>query len=111
MAKKNTSAKTKPGQRYRVNKPKSRHVPDLKIMKHKGMYTHTGYEASGYRSAAVAAVDNYSEATGLGSEVHDATDRTRLIAQSRKFVRDNGIYKGIKQGYDCFNNISQNINS
>jgi len=52
------------------------------------------YGALGYRSARIAASEGRGYHSYPGS-AHDERDRVRLIAQSRDFMRNNAIYKGM----------------
>ena len=52
------------------------------------------YTATGYRSARVASRDGRATSAASG-QIHQQTDRVRLIAQSREFLRDNGLYSGM----------------
>lgn len=52
------------------------------------------YGALGYRSARIAASEGRGYHSYPGS-AHDERDRGRLIAQSRDFMRNNAIYKGM----------------
>lgn len=52
------------------------------------------YGALGYRSARVAASEGRGYTSYPGT-AHDERDRGRLIAQSRDFMRNNAIYKGM----------------
>jgi lambda family phage portal protein len=52
------------------------------------------YGALGYRSARVAASEGRGYYSYPGS-THDERDRGQLIAQSRDFMRNNAIYKGM----------------
>lgn len=73
-----------------IRKPKkqSNHQPVL-IDRIAGCYT-----SLGYRSARVAASEGRSYLSYPGS-THDERDRKKLIAQSRDFMRNNAIYKGM----------------
>ena len=56
---------------------------------------HKGYYGSlGYRSVSVATGEGRSYVNYPGS-AHEERDRKRLIAQSREFMRNNAIYKGM----------------
>jgi len=56
---------------------------------------HKGYYGSlGYRSVIVATGEGRSYTSYPGS-AHEEMDRKNLIAQSREFMRDNAIYKGM----------------
>jgi len=52
------------------------------------------YGSFGYRSVRVASGDGRSYTSYPGS-THDESDRKNLIAQSRDFMRNNAIYKGM----------------
>lgn len=52
------------------------------------------YGALGYRSARIAASEGRSY-TAYAGETHDERDRTKLVNQSRDFMRNNAIYKGM----------------
>jgi lambda family phage portal protein len=52
------------------------------------------YGSLGYRSARVAGTEGRSYISYPGS-AHDDRDRKKLIAQSRDFMRNNAIYKGM----------------
>lgn len=55
---------------------------------------HGYYGSLGYRSARVAASEGRGYTSYPGT-AHDERDRARLIAQSRDFMRNNAIYKGM----------------
>jgi len=55
---------------------------------------HGTYGSLGYRATRVAASEHRAYSSYPGS-AHDDRDRTKLIAQSRQFMRDNAIYKGL----------------
>ena len=52
------------------------------------------YNAYGYHSARVAGADGRSPTPGSGA-YHQEYHRENLIGQSREFMRDNGIYRGM----------------
>jgi len=52
------------------------------------------YGALGYRSARIAASEGRSYSAYAG-ETHDERDRIKLVNQSRDFMRNNAIYKGM----------------
>jgi len=52
------------------------------------------YGALGYRSVRVAAAEGRSY-TAYPGESHDERDRAKLVSQSRDFMRNNAIYKGM----------------
>jgi len=52
------------------------------------------YGALGYQSATVASREGRS-AIGASGEAHARYDRIKLINQSREFMRNNGIYRGM----------------
>jgi len=52
------------------------------------------YTALGYRSARVASEEGRAYSAGSGA-AHAEYDRAKLINQSRSFIRDNAIYKGM----------------
>ena len=52
------------------------------------------YNAYGYHSARAAAADGRSPTPGSGA-YHQEYHRENLIGQSREFMRDNGIYRGM----------------
>lgn len=52
------------------------------------------YGALGYRSVRVAAAEGRSY-TAYPGESHDERDRAKLVNQSRDFMRNNAIYKGM----------------
>ena len=56
--------------------------------------THGVYGSFGYRSARVAVTHGVSGSGGAGDR-HAEYNRSRLIDQSRQFMRDNGIYRGM----------------
>ena len=73
-----------------IRKPKEQ--PDsnrLIIEQHKGYYG-----SLGYRSVSVASGEGRSYVNYPGS-AHEERDRKNLIAQSREFMRNNAIYKGM----------------
>lgn len=74
-----------------VRKPKIRRSRkhSFTIDGYKGFYT-----SLGYRSARIATSEGRSYMLYPGS-AHDERDRKRLIGQSRDFMRDNAIYKGM----------------
>ena len=53
-----------------------------------------GYTALGYKSVRVANKEGLTFSGGSGDR-HVKYDRVRLINQSRTFMRDNAIYKGV----------------
>lgn len=55
---------------------------------------HSYYGSLGYRSARIAAREGRSYISYPGSS-HDERDRKKLMAQSRDFMRNNAIYKGM----------------
>jgi lambda family phage portal protein len=55
---------------------------------------HGFYSALGYRSARIATREGRSYISYSGAS-HDERDRKNLIAQSRDFMRNNAIYKGM----------------
>ena len=55
---------------------------------------HGTYGALGYRSASIATGEGRSYISYSGT-AHDDRDRAKLIAQSRDFMRNNAIYKGM----------------
>lgn len=63
--------------------------PSLTIEKHKGYY-----DSLGYRSASTATSEGRSYTSYPGS-AHEEKDRLKLVNQSREFLRDNSIYKGM----------------
>ena len=68
--------------------PRSNHRPVI-VEKRHGIYT-----ALGYRSARTATAEGRSYTSHPSSE-HELRDRGNLIAQSRDFMRNNAIYKGM----------------
>jgi len=76
---------------FNANKPAApaRKAATPRIENSTGVYT-----AMGYRSRRVAVEDGRSEITASGS-YHVRWDRKQLIAQSRAFMRDNPIYRGM----------------
>lgn len=74
-----------------VRRPKRRSSsrPTVKLDGWRG-----SYGSLGYRASRVAASEHRGYHSYPGS-AHDERDRTRLIAQSRQFMRDNAIYKGL----------------
>lgn len=57
------------------------------------------YSAYGYHSARQAAKDGRSPPSAGAAASHDRFDRERLIAQSRTFLRNNGLYRGIGRAW------------
>jgi len=75
-----------------IRKPAKQSAPDKIIFEQeKGYYGVLGY---GYRSVSVAAGEGRAYTSHPGS-AHEERDRKRLIAQSREFMRNNAIYKGM----------------
>jgi len=61
----------------------------VKVDGHRGYYT-----SYGYRAARVANREGRTATTGAGAR-HLQYDRVKLVNQSREFMRDNAIYKGM----------------
>lgn len=59
------------------------------------------YTAFGYRSATMAIREGRT-ATRAGGERHTMHHRQMLVDQSRQFMRDNGIYKGMIERAVCY---------
>ena len=72
-----------------VRKPTASSERKIKIDGFRGVYG-----SLGYRSARIAASEGRGYHSYPGS-AHDERDRVRLIAQSRDFMRNNAIYKGM----------------
>ncbi len=73
----------------REKKPKTRRSKPIIIERLPGSYT-----SLGYRSSSVATSEGRTYLSYPGS-AHDIRDRAKLIAQSRYFLRNNAIYKGM----------------
>ena len=74
---------------------------------------HGYYTSLGYRSARIATSEGRSYTSYPGYS-HDERDRKRLIAQSRDFMRNNGIYKGMIDravGYIIGNGFELQVNT
>jgi len=78
-----TRKKNQPGRRSTTGER------NVDILQSKGFYS-----AFGYRSARVAAGEGRTASVGSG-DFHLQYDRVKLINQSREFLRDNAIYKGL----------------
>jgi len=63
--------------------------PKIKVNQKNGIYS-----AFGYQSAVTADGENRTPVGGSGSQ-HQDNYRTRIINQSRDFMRNNGIYSGM----------------
>ncbi len=75
-----------------VRKPKAKSPSSKRPIVFDGQ--HGYYGSLGYRSARIATREGRSYISYPGSS-HDERDRKRLIAQSRDFMRNNAIYKGM----------------
>jgi capsid protein len=64
-------------------------IANVDIERRKGYYSQLGY-----RSVRMATREGLS-ATPASGEMHEVYDRPRIINQSRQFMRDNAIYKGM----------------
>lgn len=69
--------------------PGSAGPPDVGTQGLRGTYT-----AVGYRAARIAEQEGRSPSRA-GSVIHERLDRLKLQYQSREFVRDNGLYRGM----------------
>ncbi len=67
------------------------------MMRRKMDYVNPGvYTSLGYRSATVlSSVDGISWSSGFGGDASGNLSRESLVAQSRQFYRDNGLYAGV----------------
>lgn len=78
-------------------KPKSKTSPGAgsrRPLKEQTGGTVRKYTALGYRSVRVMGRDG-RRATAASGEAHQEYDRSQLINQSRKFMNDNSLYKGM----------------
>jgi capsid protein len=57
------------------------------------------YTSYGYHAARVADREGRSPPSAGAASSHDRFDRERLIAQSRQFLRNNGLYRGIARAW------------
>jgi len=60
------------------------------------------YTATGYHSVRVLARDGIAAGSAASGDAHLLYDRATLVNQSRKFLRDNAIYKGIVERFTAY---------
>lgn len=72
--------------------------PDVVVRRRRGTYTAIGFQANsdgvGYRSARIAEREGRLPSRA-GAVQHERIDRLKLNFQSREFMRNNGLYRGM----------------